>query len=257
MEWRGAAYPGRVTWRIGLVGVAIAAVAGACSVGGDDGTEATRVAVEESCSVLSVTKPAGILRAGDPVSLLVSAELLKGSVAGEPADVSLHINRAEPSLVDEVEREVSTLPGVSVVRSWTQQEVYDEFLVLFADAPELLDTVYLELMPPRIDLEAADDSALAEIGDRFDFDDPRVESILDNRLDARSVGFAVGELAKAFGSERTELEILGIPEVVSSLGDVFLIAGIDPVDSDLPTARAGAEALVEFARANCELNLDG
>lgn len=110
--------------------------------------------------------------------------------------------------LDAVAQDIGRVAGIEVEEVVDQETTYDEFIELFADNEELVETVVPGVLPPSVRVTAVTDSALDELRNRMD-QDARVYEVVDIRevaaatfsTIARRFDTVLEELVEATGGE--------------------------------------------------------
>ncbi len=100
-------------------------------------------------------------------------------LAAEEADVLVFL-QPETSRTDHevVAQMIKDAPDVEVVRFVDQRATYDEFRALFADAPEIVESVTAEILPPRFEVRVAGSSSNDVVTDLLGLN-PAVREVVD------------------------------------------------------------------------------
>lgn len=93
-------------------------------------------------------------------------------VTGECDDelsVFLHPHSSLDDLM-EVADEISRIEGVEAYSTFDQDQTYAEFQDLFADTPEIADSVTPDILPPSVRVHVNGDATIDEITGRYEHD---------------------------------------------------------------------------------------
>jgi hypothetical protein len=125
---------------------------------------------------------------------------------------------------DQVARLIGTATDAEVVRFLDQRATYDEFRNVFADSPEIVESVTAEILPPRFELGVAGPLPIDAIADTLSAE-PAVREVIDADR-ARADMIAQCELRRAAVDDGAEQAT-----TTTEVGDVPS-DGMPPVDDD-------------------------
>jgi cell division transport system permease protein len=125
---------------------------------------------------------------------------------------------------DQVARLIGTATDAEVVRFLDQRATYDEFRDLFADSPEIVESVTAEILPPRFELSVAGPLPVDAIADTLRAE-PAVREVIDADR-ARADMIAQCEQRRAAADDGAE-QATTTTEVDDVPSD-----GMPPVDDD-------------------------
>lgn len=136
-----------IAWAAAAVLAVVAVVAAGLALAGtDDTTVATGMAGQDSA---------------EDGSVATRCEQAALGFAADESDVIVYLQPdSTRDQQDDVARELEDAAGVEVVRFVDQQATYHEFRDLFVDAPDLVDSVTAEILPPRFELRVGGSSPL-------------------------------------------------------------------------------------------------
>jgi hypothetical protein len=118
------------------------------------------------------------------------------------SNATLYVSLDHTEELETVADEVDALDGVKVVAVVDQDAAYEEFQDLFADSPELLETVDASILPGSVQVRAETDADLDALGEWAE-GDPRIHEVIDIRQTGAVI---LGTVARAFPAELEELQ---------------------------------------------------
>ena len=86
----------------------------------------------------------------------------------------------ELSLLEELADRLAGRDDVEAVAVWDQEETYEEFIVLFASTPHIVDVVKAEILPPSVRVRAVSPEAKTDVAAAIEPSGSILEIVVDS-----------------------------------------------------------------------------
>ena len=193
-----------------------------------------------ACELLATETEITLVPPTDEPARMSLGEALVSRRPGVPFDVAVYLEPERAAELEAVEREVGLVTGVEVVAVLDQEAMYAEFLELFADREDLIDSATPRIMPPSIRATVTSEDQVEALATALG--EGRIYDIV---YEAGLHANTISVLVDRFSDEFEELERITSGNLQEA---IVVIRSDDPTPGDLREARA---VLADFLEEKC------